>query len=761
MQAWQATVQDEDGNTVPNPLITVFLENGTTLANIFNENGTAKANPFTGSLEGFAQFWARGGSYRVTGASGAEVTQVWAVAIPDFDKDYDTLAQLQAETEALPVGKVLFVRQLAMSFEVMASGGQYTAAGFTFSEMGPRFTTRARAAAAVTRGRYTAGQTLWVMSRRYEVNAIGPDGLVAIDMDFSGRYAGLMARMKGSEAVTIAAFGDSTTDGNGTSGWTANPTDGSGNAIGSAAHTPPNAWPAVMQQTLRDMYKYSGAFVWNAGYGGKQIVTGWARNNFATAVINNPAYGVPDAVITKFGLNDITNQIFTPALAATEFRYLFSLYDYYGTFPIIATPDPAAQEDRQDGVVSEFISALRAAADLYGIDVIENNQALLDVYSSPGANHRWAYHQPDDLHGGDAWHSVAGGYAAASMFENTLWLGPEETTNVSSWSKQANTYDLSYSLFDNANNAFGASLNVNAGSFTPGQRLLDIYVWCKYPNVRAWWCSVDGDGYYSRPLVNAPELTIYRYLSRTTTTIKSPTAGQSFGVSPRRYSECPQLLGSIHPGLNRVGYIAPTDTNAEAVYLGYYTFRKRNRSQSYAQFIPATGSGMVVYDPDEYKSESIIGGYGIGRTLSMTFDTSLTAGGGAILLSERVFGATDSAVTNDRRGLMLFRGGVNISLYQVAFNSTTVTLVGADLASVPYTFTPNSRFRLLCTMSAAGQQQINLFDGWETTTPLMTVTRNLGTEMLPLGGQPGAFFKNYGSAGGGAMVLNVYDMQTS
>ncbi len=76
MEAWQATVQDEAGNTVFNPQITVYESDGVTLASIFNEDGTPKANPFTGSLEGFAQFWAGPGVYKIRGANGGQ-TELW------------------------------------------------------------------------------------------------------------------------------------------------------------------------------------------------------------------------------------------------------------------------------------------------------------------------------------------------------------------------------------------------------------------------------------------------------------------------------------------------------------------------------------------------------------------------------------------------------------------------------------------------------------------------------------------------------------
>lgn len=88
MQAWQATVQDEQGNVVFNPSVTVYLEDGVTLAPIFNEDGSPKANPFIGSLEGFVQFWADSGVYKIVGASGPDSTEVWEVTLGAVNRVY-------------------------------------------------------------------------------------------------------------------------------------------------------------------------------------------------------------------------------------------------------------------------------------------------------------------------------------------------------------------------------------------------------------------------------------------------------------------------------------------------------------------------------------------------------------------------------------------------------------------------------------------------------------------------------------------------
>ena len=54
--AWQATVQDDEGNVIVNPSITVRRASDDGLADIFDSEGEALDNPYTGTSEGFVQF---------------------------------------------------------------------------------------------------------------------------------------------------------------------------------------------------------------------------------------------------------------------------------------------------------------------------------------------------------------------------------------------------------------------------------------------------------------------------------------------------------------------------------------------------------------------------------------------------------------------------------------------------------------------------------------------------------------------------------
>ena len=88
MQAWQATVQDDRGNALPNPVVTVYEEDGVTEAEIFNETGAALPNPLTGSLDGFVQFFAEPGRYNIEAIGSDE----WVVDLGALDVADDALA---------------------------------------------------------------------------------------------------------------------------------------------------------------------------------------------------------------------------------------------------------------------------------------------------------------------------------------------------------------------------------------------------------------------------------------------------------------------------------------------------------------------------------------------------------------------------------------------------------------------------------------------------------------------------------------------
>ncbi len=73
--AWQATIVTDAGDVVPGAQITVINEATNTTATIFNtRTGTGKSNPFFADAEGFAQFYAAPGEYRIDAVDGLSQT---------------------------------------------------------------------------------------------------------------------------------------------------------------------------------------------------------------------------------------------------------------------------------------------------------------------------------------------------------------------------------------------------------------------------------------------------------------------------------------------------------------------------------------------------------------------------------------------------------------------------------------------------------------------------------------------------------------
>lgn len=76
---WQATITDQSGNILPGAEVTVVNETTGLSATLFStRTGTAKSNPFFADANGFAQFYAAPGLYRITAtSSGTGTTQTW------------------------------------------------------------------------------------------------------------------------------------------------------------------------------------------------------------------------------------------------------------------------------------------------------------------------------------------------------------------------------------------------------------------------------------------------------------------------------------------------------------------------------------------------------------------------------------------------------------------------------------------------------------------------------------------------------------
>ena len=293
----------------------------------------------------------------------------------------------------------------------------------------------------------------------------------------------------------IACYGDSTTDGNGTTGHQYNrgtgnlipSAGGGGSNVGQSYHTTesPNSWPNVLLSTLREYYPSADIDVWNAGYSGQQMNTGWARANYSNAVIKNPYYGVPDVCFIGFGLNDITendlSELLEDHVRETELLCKRMLRD--GTYPVLLTCDANSQqgESRENTEASRILdTAKQELSNRLGIGFIDIDEAMKAYIIQNEDMQGWADIQPDGLHYGDLGHAYKAGFLATCLMrdfynadgtsiERVVWQDSRAKfgyKNDDSWlGNNDNEYSRNRLAFNIAHNEFNGTAILDAWVF--------------------------------------------------------------------------------------------------------------------------------------------------------------------------------------------------------------------------------------------------------------------------------------------------------
>lgn len=99
MIPWNATVQDDNGNAVPSPVVTVRKHSDNSLATIYDIDGVAASNPLTGTSAGFVQFQVQPGKYKIEGAKDGATAQTWQLDVTNgayFDARTDFVSAVSA-----------------------------------------------------------------------------------------------------------------------------------------------------------------------------------------------------------------------------------------------------------------------------------------------------------------------------------------------------------------------------------------------------------------------------------------------------------------------------------------------------------------------------------------------------------------------------------------------------------------------------------------------------------------------------------------
>ncbi len=603
------------------------------------------------------------------------------------------------------------------------------------------YDSRALASIAAGLGLHDDGREFEAQGVRYVKDADAPDNLFAINPRFHGRFEAMIADIQDGATVKFACYGDSTTDGNGTTGWTANP--------GGAAHTPANAWPVTAQSTLRSMMRTAAVTFWNAGYSGQQLFNGWARDNYRAAVIDNPGYGTPTATIIQFGINDLRQPTWSPDLFDAELRRLVSDIGSWGSFPIFMTIDPVANNVNNGARAMQVNEIYQSVGRDLGVKVIDWHNAALKLFSRPGAAIEWGTDQADDVHFGDGGHRAKGSFIAAAMFPNTLWLGDEDTINVAPWSKFTNQEGKTFTVFQPTFNAVGGAVVFIAGDYATDEFLQDIWAWNVGDDYSIYWAGVDGNGFWNpRNRTSGPRLTWADYTANVNTFQFAPQNAFAAGAGSSRSSEALVKLDRMPVGLSRIAFRAPTDNNTNAVFIGYFSFRRSKNAGSFAAVLPATTPEKYT-DRDPFTAGNLVPGFGDNASMEMLIRAKLAPGHGVFLWSSRVYGTGVTRESNRKRGVMLFRHITNnvIYLYEATFDADgTGAIIGAALGSAAYTAWSEGYFRVSSNVDTVNQL-IKVYDGFNGAA-IIAFTRGRTSAPVIWGGTPGAFFQAAGAAAG-------------
>lgn len=226
-------------------------------------------------------------------------------------------------------------------------------------------------------------------------------GTTVTHVDKTGRVR--TVETKGSTPVNygqVAIYGDSTVDGSGTSDFTKNPVDSSGNALATTDHRleSRNSWVT----RLDALVGYGGAEIYNVGYQGTSIIDSWAINNIEKAIVGNKNYHDVKAVIMCFGLNDLVKPNWSVGLFKTMYADLIAKVRSLGMEPIIMTSQPATKDTNRpyDLVQKVLVPTQLSVAVENSCEFIDLNQMLLD------AKVNLEELQFDGLHFGDAGHAL-------------------------------------------------------------------------------------------------------------------------------------------------------------------------------------------------------------------------------------------------------------------------------------------------------------------------------------------------------------------
>ncbi|HAO2826566.1 TPA: hypothetical protein IHM11_000777 [Escherichia coli] len=585
------------------------------------------------------------------------------------------------------------------------------------------------------------------------------------------------ARMHAGETVIITSYADSTGDGNGSTGWTANPTvpvtgfPWSTAPVANSDHNAeaPNSWPIKLQTILRQYHRNNNISVYNAGYSGQQMQNGWANYYFEKAVLQNPYIpSNPDIVIISFGLNDITdagNKI-TEHIAQTI--EVMKKVIAAGATPVLTTCDAnwrsyngwnsgSSGRDNEEAA-AQIDAAKKYMAEVLGVSIIDQD-FMQKTWMSKNSDYSNQYElQPDGLHWGDTGHSMKAAFVAQSFMPDILrcygtdiericWMDSRmryAKNYTSSWVPTSGEEGYHYSRFPRI-------WYIQAADYAGSEVIFDFFVWSEGNQdsllYRNFGNSNIGSAYAAEQL---PRVRVFSLGSTTAYYDKElPDTGEDEAYI--NATDRPFYLTKLRYGLNRIQLIAPSTSGVGAFWGGWFEFNPFWKAKATFGYVNNYGAPNYVQvnalektGPLDFRFEADTANNRVAFMNPEMFDGTNCADIGQVgdkveILVEGFFdtdtgflffggkslnrnsGSTDN--NQEDNCLLLYATSKTFNLLQLRYpyqSSAPYPQIQTGIDDV-YSATDRARkFLIRCEKTSPTTQTIKVYDGWETIdTPVL------------------------------------------
>ena len=584
------------------------------------------------------------------------------------------------------------------------------------------------------------------------------------------------ARMHGGETVRITCYGDSTTDGNNTTGWKRNSTQSvsgftwSSEPVADNDHNTeaPNAWPIKLQGILRQYHRNNNISVYNAGYSGQQMQNGWANHYFEKAVLQNPHLpSNPDIVILGFGLNDTPDAGNNISNHIAETIEVMKKVVAAGATPVLVTCDAnyrsynhwaynTSGRDNEEAA-AQIDAAKKYLAKAFGVSIIDQD-FMQKTWMAKNSDYSNQYElQSDGLHWGDVGHLMKAAIVAQAFMPDILHCNGTDIERLcwmdsrmrfaknysSSWVPTSGEEGYHYSRFPRI-------WYIHASDYAGGEVIFDFFVWNEGNQesllYRNFGNSNIGSTYTAEQL---PRVKIFSLGSETAYYDRElPDTGED--ESYINATDRPFYLTKLRYGLNRIQLVAPSTEEHGSFWGGWFEFNPFWKAKAtfdyvnnygapdyvqinalektgplYFRFEANTEHNRVAFmNPEMFDGSNCADIGQVGDKVEILVEGFFDSETGFLFFggksSNRNSGSTDN--NQEDNCLLLYNQKTAFKLLQLRYPYQESSPFPTIMQGVENAFSEtdrNRKFLIRCEKTSPTTQTIKVYDGWENDATLI------------------------------------------